>query len=198
MGFSVLLHFDSLSQIKLPTATVATIQFMFKPQMLHLTAWTLSAMILWLGASENNTTALVNIIMKKEAEMKINGTNTSIFLWKSGKFINKAYLTPVEEGGVRICACIKTIIICQYSYAPLKRRKIHLTMQSFVVQLSSATWHTGSVSVASPDCFVLLSLSYLQLNTSLQWPREYIHVWIWIHKDLITHLWWKDLLWDIT
>lgn len=57
--------------------------------MLHLTAWKLSAMILWLGASENNSTALVKIIMKKEVEIKINGMNTSIFLWKSGSLSTK-------------------------------------------------------------------------------------------------------------
>lgn len=59
--------------------------------MLHLTAWKLSAMILWLGASENNFTALVKIIMKKEAEMKINSMNNLIFSLEVWELINKDY-----------------------------------------------------------------------------------------------------------
>lgn len=59
--------------------------------MLHLTAWKLSAMILWLGASENNSTALVKIIMKKEAEMKINSMNNLIFSLEVWELINKDY-----------------------------------------------------------------------------------------------------------
>lgn len=47
--------------------------------MLHLTAWKLCEMILWLGVSENNSTALAKLIVKKEAGMKISGMNTSIF-----------------------------------------------------------------------------------------------------------------------
>lgn len=57
--------------------------------MLCLTAWKLCEMILWLGVSENDSTTLVKLIMKKEAGMKIRGMNTSIFLWKPGSLSTK-------------------------------------------------------------------------------------------------------------
>lgn len=44
-------------------------------------------MILWLGASENNSIALVKLIMKKEGGMKTSGMSTAI-LCKNSRSIS--------------------------------------------------------------------------------------------------------------